>query len=207
MPGFDPEHPVPTPMRRQQEEATGPTPAHIRPPSLEDFAEATYLAATGPVERIFAKVVKFKEFSDLSGVPGMIVWRRLGKPHFSGDTEDRRFAGVELINPLNRWIATQLEAPGWPRFVLNLFWLHLDELREDSKFVLEKELERHIFTALLQAEVGESGAVTLRPMSLDLWGMVVARYGPATDGLLVLQKQLSLWQEAHPALAAAASED
>lgn len=168
-----------------------PPPGYIMPPSLDSFANATYLPAGPEIDRIVDRVMAFDELADLGDIEFMVLWRRQGTP---GGKDNRRFAGVELVDALPRYIAAQLEAGPFPQYVINLYWLHLDELRNDSQYMHPDILARHILQALLRLDVSESGVLTLRGgLEPEQWATVVKHYGLVTQGLVSLQRQMALW--------------
>ena len=170
-------------------------PGYIRPPSIEQFANATYLEVGPEIREMVDAVLDFDECADLRDIPMLTVWRRKGRPMLAGADGDRMFAGAEVVDPLMQWIAAKREDPQFPAFVLNLYWLHLDDLRGESSFVHREILERHVFTALRRLSVSEAGVVSAGGLALDVWADVVGRYGLVTSGLVQLGRQIRLWPD------------
>ena len=168
-------------------------PGFISPPALEQFSNATYLEAGPEVRAMVERVLDFEEFSELRGIPYITLWRRKGKPMLSSEDGDRKYAGCSLTDPLDQWITHHLEVPGYPHYVLNLYWLHFDELRGESSYLHEQMLERHIFMALQRVAVSESGVLGPRTLTYEMLGDVVKRYGMFVPGLRKLHRQLALW--------------
>lgn len=173
-------------------------PGYINPPALETFANATYLPAGPEIRKIVEKVLKFDELNDLAGDTWMAVWRRKGKPTWTRNADDRQFVGTEITSPLTLWIAGQHEDATFPKYVINLFWLHLDELRSDedgARYVPNAVMERHVMMALLGLERSESGVLTKHGLGFSDWAKVVARYGMFSDELVDLRRQMKLWPD------------
>lgn len=168
-------------------------PGYISPPALEQFANATYLDAGPEMRGLVSKVLGYEEFADIVGIPMTTLWRRKGKPMLSSEDGDRKYAGCEITDPLTSWLTHRLEVVGYPRYVLNLYWLHFDELRGDSTYLHEQMLERHVYMALQRLEVSESGVLGTRQLTYEMLAEVVARYGMFVPGLRALHRQLALW--------------
>ena len=173
-------------------------PGYIKPPALEQFANATYLPAGPEIRKIVERVLKFKELADLRGIEIDVVWRRKGKPMLGLEEDERRFVAPQIFDPLVHWLAKDREAT-FPALVLNLYWLHFEELSEAEEgptYVAEKNLERHIFMALRVLDVSESGVLSIGSMTFDHIADLVSHYGKATVGLVRLAEQLALWPSA-----------
>jgi hypothetical protein len=171
-----------------------PPPGFIRPPSLDSFANSTYLAVNDQIREIVGRVLLFPELDDLSGVAFTTLWRRQGRP---GGQEKRRFAGVELVPAVVGWIAEhELEALHMPRYVLNLYWLHLDDLLEAQQYVHPTTLERHILDALLRVGVSETGVLSLVAVDpLEHAATLIKRYGYYDERVAAIHQQLALWPD------------
>lgn len=183
----------------EQSESFAPRPGQvplgfIRPPSLEQFSNAAWLPVGPEIDNLILGILGREELSDLSDVPYAAVWRRQGKP---GGEERRRLAAPQIIPPIVQWlVVTDHEIHNFPRYIINLYWLHLDEMREDGDYVHPQTLERHLMDALLRLRVSEeSGVLSTGGDPIEIAAALAKYYGLYDDRVVSLHRQLALWAD------------
>lgn len=176
----------------------------ILPPTGAMFANATWLQADARIAGIVEKVLNFDEMKELLGLDYDVVWRRNGKPFRNGEPI---FATVDIAPARWVWEAAQQELITFPRFVVDIRWPHLDDMRRGKRdgdteetehvaasveYVHELVLERHIHEALMGIDV-TNDIVTRKAPEYAGFAKTVARYGQYNSGIAAIAGQLALW--------------
>jgi hypothetical protein len=177
--------------------ATPVPPGFIKPPSDEDFANATWLmAGDDQVHRLLAEVREWEEFESLDGVRIETVWRRKTTPRRraqAGDADDGDpiLATIRRPDAFTLWYAVQLEET-WPQAVLDLHWQHFIDARDKGSYVHEQVLLRDMHHALMTLTY-TNDRVGIRAPDWIGFAATVQRFGQYTPGLIAIAKQLALW--------------
>ena len=190
----------PTPLRRAADEgeqvsafapAPGqgePPPGYVRPPSGDQFDNATHLVCGPEVDGLIEKVLGYDEFKDLGEFRFGAVWRKKTKPTRAGVPV---YVTVDVAPLLWRY----LTEGACPHYAVNLHWQHFDDLRNESQFVHPETLERHIHAALMTLTVSEELQIGKQAPTVQVFPETVRRYGLHEQPLVQLQGAFDLWHD------------
>lgn len=202
MPGFEP------PAEGEQETYLPPIvpEGYITPPSGTQFANATWLRAGPEIERLVRDVLDFEEFNDIRELDYAVVWRRKAAPM---RRDGPIFAGVEIVPQRIVWESYQLGMERFPRFFVDLYWQHFDDLRRGREpgsrekvsderaaanvsYVHGGILQQHLHHALSTLEA-ESDILKRRQPDFAGFAATIQRFGQWTSGVMSIARQLELW--------------